>query len=62
MMMAVMVNIYLREICSLWVSFCCLFFNYFPFAVVLFQSREHENCGPQPGFVRAHIESKFQFI
>lgn len=27
--------------------------------VVLFQSREHENCGPQPGYVRAHIESKF---
>ncbi|KAI4327985.1 hypothetical protein L6164_020385 [Bauhinia variegata] len=25
--------------------------------VVLFRSREHENCGPQPGFVRAHIES-----
>jgi len=24
--------------------------------VVLFQSREHPNCGPQPGFVRAHIE------
>ncbi|CAN6486988.1 unnamed protein product [Victoria cruziana] len=25
--------------------------------VVLFRSREHPNCGPQPGFVRAHIES-----
>ncbi|XP_028759479.1 protein ENHANCED DISEASE RESISTANCE 2 isoform X3 [Neltuma alba] len=25
--------------------------------VVLFRSREHENCGPQPGWVRAHIES-----
>ncbi|XP_043694941.1 protein ENHANCED DISEASE RESISTANCE 2-like isoform X1 [Telopea speciosissima] len=25
--------------------------------VVLFRSREHENCGPQPGFVRAHVES-----
>ncbi|XP_052170089.1 protein ENHANCED DISEASE RESISTANCE 2-like [Diospyros lotus] len=25
--------------------------------VVLFRSRVHENCGPQPGFVRAHIES-----
>ncbi|KAG5540377.1 hypothetical protein RHGRI_020564 [Rhododendron griersonianum] len=25
--------------------------------VVLFRSREHESCGPQPGFVRAHIES-----
>ncbi|XP_065002222.1 protein ENHANCED DISEASE RESISTANCE 2-like isoform X1 [Musa acuminata AAA Group] len=25
--------------------------------VVLFQSREHSNCGPQPGFVRAHMES-----
>ncbi|KAF5938765.1 hypothetical protein HYC85_023024 [Camellia sinensis] len=25
--------------------------------VVLFCSREHENCSPQPGFVRAHIES-----
>lgn len=26
-------------------------------AVVLFRSREHENCGPQPGYVRAHVES-----
>ncbi|KAK6947329.1 Protein ENHANCED DISEASE RESISTANCE 2, C-terminal [Dillenia turbinata] len=25
--------------------------------VVLFRSREHVNCGPQPGFVRAHLES-----
>lgn len=25
--------------------------------VVLFRSREHDNCGPQPGCVRAHIES-----
>lgn len=25
--------------------------------VVLFRSREHQNCGPQPGFVRAHVES-----
>ncbi|URD98896.1 START domain containing protein [Musa troglodytarum] len=25
--------------------------------VVLFRSREHPNCGPQRGFVRAHIES-----
>ncbi|XP_073134094.1 protein ENHANCED DISEASE RESISTANCE 2-like isoform X1 [Henckelia pumila] len=25
--------------------------------VVLFRSRKHGNCGPQPGFVRAHIES-----
>ncbi|XP_020599133.1 protein ENHANCED DISEASE RESISTANCE 2-like isoform X2 [Phalaenopsis equestris] len=25
--------------------------------VVLFRSREHPNCGGQPGFVRAHIES-----
>lgn len=25
--------------------------------VVLFRSREHANCSPQPGFVRAHIES-----
>ncbi|WCJ20624.1 ENHANCED DISEASE RESISTANCE 2 [Euphorbia peplus] len=25
--------------------------------VVLFRSREHENCGPQPGCVRAHVES-----
>uniref|UniRef100_A0A0E0EYJ8 PH domain-containing protein n=1 Tax=Oryza meridionalis TaxID=40149 RepID=A0A0E0EYJ8_9ORYZ len=25
--------------------------------VVLFQSRDHPNCGPQPGFVRAQIES-----
>lgn len=28
---------------------------------MLFRSREHENCAPQPGFVRAHIESKFNF-
>jgi hypothetical protein len=26
-------------------------------AVVLFRSTEHQNCGPQPGFVRASIES-----
>ncbi|KAL8141721.1 hypothetical protein V2J09_014753 [Rumex salicifolius] len=25
--------------------------------VVLFCSREHDNCAPQPGFVRAHLES-----
>ncbi|KAL9272434.1 ENHANCED DISEASE RESISTANCE 2-like protein [Drosera capensis] len=25
--------------------------------VVLFRSRIHENCGPQPGFIRAHLES-----
>ncbi|XP_011028070.1 PREDICTED: protein ENHANCED DISEASE RESISTANCE 2-like [Populus euphratica] len=25
--------------------------------VVLFRSREHENCRPRPGYVRAHIES-----
>ncbi|CAN4077301.1 unnamed protein product [Withania somnifera] len=25
--------------------------------VVLFRSREHKNCGPLPGYVRAHIES-----
>ncbi|KAK4794376.1 hypothetical protein SAY86_012370 [Trapa natans] len=25
--------------------------------VVLFRSREHENCGQQPGYVRAYIES-----
>ncbi|KAI4314550.1 hypothetical protein L6164_027446 [Bauhinia variegata] len=25
--------------------------------VVLFRSRDHENCGPEPGYVRAHIES-----
>ncbi|KAJ7953362.1 ENHANCED DISEASE RESISTANCE 2 [Quillaja saponaria] len=25
--------------------------------VVLFRSREHENCGTQPGYVRAHLES-----
>ncbi|KAL5724656.1 Protein ENHANCED DISEASE RESISTANCE 2 [Ranunculus cassubicifolius] len=25
--------------------------------VVLFRSREHDSCGPQPGFVRAHVES-----
>lgn len=29
--------------------------------VVLFRSREHDNCGPQPGCVRAHIESKISF-
>nr|GMD98353.1 protein ENHANCED DISEASE RESISTANCE 2-like isoform X1 [Ipomoea batatas] len=26
--------------------------------VVLFRSREHGSCGRQPGYVRAHIESK----
>jgi len=31
-------------------------------AVVLFRSREHENCSPQPGCVRAHIESKIQLL
>lgn len=25
--------------------------------VVLFRSRLHKNCGPQPGFIRAHLES-----
>ncbi|URE04428.1 START domain containing protein [Musa troglodytarum] len=25
--------------------------------IVLFRSREHLNCSPQPGFVRAHVES-----
>ncbi|RVW61994.1 Protein enhanced disease resistance 2-like [Vitis vinifera] len=25
--------------------------------VLLFRSTEHENCGPQPGYVRAHLES-----
>ncbi|XP_059287200.1 protein ENHANCED DISEASE RESISTANCE 2 isoform X3 [Lycium ferocissimum] len=25
--------------------------------VVLFRSRDHENCGPLPGYIRAHIES-----
>ncbi|CAL5441103.1 unnamed protein product [Camellia sinensis] len=25
--------------------------------VVLFRSREHQNCDPQPGFVRVHLES-----
>lgn len=34
----------------------------FLFAVVLFRSREHENCGPQPGCVRAHIESKTNLV
>jgi hypothetical protein len=36
---------------------CTNLFFHLPFAVVLFQSREHPNCGPQPGFVRAQIES-----
>lgn len=26
---------------------------------MLFRSRVHEKCGPQPGYVRAHIESEF---
>ncbi|CAA0838822.1 Protein ENHANCED DISEASE RESISTANCE 2 [Striga hermonthica] len=33
------------------------FETHFSCAVVLFRSREHKNCGPQRGFVRAHIES-----
>lgn len=28
------------------------------YVVVVFRSREHENCGPQPGCVRAHVESE----
>lgn len=36
-------------------------FIFLPLAVVLFRSREHYNCGPQPGCVRAHIESKISF-
>lgn len=38
---------------SVSLDLCCFF------AVVLFRSREHENCGPQPGYVRAHVESKY---
>lgn len=34
----------------------------FLYAVVLLQSREHANCGHQPGFVRAHIESTFHYM
>ena len=30
-------------------------------AVVLFRSREHKNCNPLPGYVRAHIESNLCF-
>lgn len=37
-------------------EYSSILFN--PFAVVLFRSREHAICGPQPGYVRAHIESK----
>ena len=33
-------------------------FNYL--AVILFQSQEHVNCPPQPGCVRAHIESMYK--
>ncbi|KAK4364727.1 hypothetical protein RND71_016085 [Anisodus tanguticus] len=30
--------------------------------VVLFRSREHENCGPVPGYVRAHIERLHEYF
>lgn len=43
-------------------NFPLFFFKLCLGAVVLFRSREHENCGPQPGFVRAHIESNLQIV
>lgn len=45
-----------------WISLVFFFFKLCRGAVVLFRSREHENCGPQPGFVRAHIESNLQIV
>ena len=42
------------------IIYVCLFV-FLLYAVVLFRSREHDNCGPQPGCVRAHIESKISF-
>lgn len=43
-------------------SCSCFIWYFLLLAVVLFRSREHENCSPQPGCVRAHIESKIQFF
>lgn len=60
MMMGVMVSILLVIVFQ---PLTCSFGELTKFscyhAVVLFRSREHENCGPQPGYVRAHIESEF---
>ena len=52
---------------ELFIELCVYYFWKFALmflllAVVLFCSREHENCSPQPGWVRAHIESKIQFL
>ena len=41
---------------------CNVSMHIFHSAVVLFRSREHAECGPQPGFVRAHIESTFIYM
>ena len=64
MMMEVMVSPLQIYLCIELYAYFSSFRN-FPFfycsgycAVVLFRSREHENCGPQPGYVRAHVESK----
>lgn len=66
MMMEVMVSVLLVHICSeIDVLFLLLdihFLSFLLFAVVLFCSREHENCGPLPGYVRAHIESRCYFF
>lgn len=62
MMMEVMVNVLL--VGTIHLLFCLLKLPCFLdcyCAVVLFRSREHEHCGPQPGYVRAHIESQFYF-
>ncbi|RRT78914.1 hypothetical protein B296_00005244 [Ensete ventricosum] len=57
MMMEVMVSIKFKKLAFAYHltqhSWCHASCN----AVVLFQSREHPDCGPQPGFVRAHLES-----
>ncbi|RZC73944.1 hypothetical protein C5167_049424 [Papaver somniferum] len=64
MMMEVMVSILpLLPSNKKQTSYCLSEFSKYQFrngctcAVVLFRSREHENCGSQPGFVRAHVES-----
>lgn len=30
--------------------------------VILFRSKEHPSCPPEPGCVRAHIESKYSYF
>lgn len=59
MMMGVMVIFEQFPIICFSFSFLNVFLAFSStFVVVLYRSREHESCGRQPGYVRAHIESK----